>query len=258
MVEALVFDMDDSLVVEEASAERAFLETCKLAEERFGINPQELHATVRETCRGFWRKAPARAFCVKVGISSWEGLWARFEGDDPNLKTLREWGPHYRLMSWGTSLQRHGVDDREFAAELAQAFPKNRRKHHVVYSDVDTFFRTFGESYPMALVTNGAPDLQREKIEKSGIGNYFSEIMISGELGFGKPDPRIFQMTLERLDVPAREAVMIGNSLSSDVRGAQSVGMKGVWLNREGGARDGTTIPDLEVRNLEELREALQ
>ena len=257
-LKAFVFDMDDTLVVEEASAKTAFLETCKLAEERFDINPQELHATVRETCRGFWYESPARAFCVKVGISSWEGLWAQFEGDNPDLKTLREWGPFYRSQSWDASLRRHGVDDPEFAEELARAFPENRRKYHVVYDDVAPFFDAFGESYSMALVTNGAPDLQHEKIEKSGIGKYFKEIMISGEVGFGKPDPRIFRLVLDRLGVPAQEAVMIGNSLSSDIQGAQSVEMKSVWVNRESRPRDDMVVPELEVRNLAELREAFQ
>jgi len=150
------------------------------------------------------------------------------------------------------------VDDREFAEELARTFPENRRKYHVVYDDVAPFFDAFGESYSMALVTNGAPDLQREKIEKSGIRKYFKEIMISGEVGFGKPDPRIFRLVLDRLGVPAQEAVMIGNSLSSDIQGSQSVEMKSVWVNRESSPRDDTVVPELEVRDLAELREALQ
>ena len=77
-MKALIFDLDDTLVVEEASAEAAFLETCELAKVRYGINPQDLHATLRQTCRNLWHDSPARAYCLEIGISSWEGLWARF------------------------------------------------------------------------------------------------------------------------------------------------------------------------------------
>jgi putative hydrolase of the HAD superfamily len=51
MIKALIFDLDDTLVVEQASAEAAFLETCELAKTKYGINPQELNITVRNICR---------------------------------------------------------------------------------------------------------------------------------------------------------------------------------------------------------------
>src|SRR4030043_1479184 len=111
-MEAIVFDMDDTLVIEEASAADAFLETCRLAEERFRINTEELHATIRETCRKLWHESPARAYCLEIGISSWEGLWARFEGDDdPNLRILGEWGPSSRQIPCTMALRKLGVGE---------------------------------------------------------------------------------------------------------------------------------------------------
>ena len=50
---------------------------------------------------------------------------------------------------------------------------------------------------PVALVTNGPPDIQRLKIEQAGVGAYFTAVVISGELGIGKPDPAIFGHALE-------------------------------------------------------------
>lgn len=258
-MEAIVFDMDDTLVIEEASAADAFLETCRLAEERFGINTEELHATIRETCRKLWHESPARAYCLEIGISSWEGLWARFEGDDdPNLRILREWGPSYRLDSWHNALKKFGVDDIEFASQLGDAFGKNRRKHHVLYNDVESFLEEFSKLYRLGLLSNGAPDLQREKIEGTGIGRHFTEIVISGEVGYGKPDRRIYELILSRLSVRPERAMMIGNSLKSDIKGAQAIGMKAAWLNRNGMSRDNSIVPDLEAPNLRELRMALK
>ena len=256
-MKVLIFDMDDTLVVEKASAEAAFLETCEVARARYGIDARALHATVRETCRALWHRSPTHAYCRKVGISSWEGLWARFKGDDNNLRVLREWAPRYRRNSWYQALTKHGVDDAKFALELAEAFPGNRRKLHIVYDDVRPTLERLGKSYQLALLSNGAPDLQREKIEGARVGQYFEQIVISGEVGIGKPDARIYHLVLSRFDVTAGEAMMIGDSLRSDVQGAQAVGMKAVWLNRSGRTRDDTVVPDVEVSDLYQLKEAL-
>ncbi len=254
---ALVFDMDDTLVVEKASAEAAFLTTCELAKSRYGIEPADLHATLRETCRGIWHASPVRAYCVEIGISSWEALWARFEGADERLRILREWSPTYRHDSWHEALGRHGIDDTDLAHELAEVFPIHRRKLHVVYDDVRPALGHFRRIFQLGLLTNGAPDLQREKIAGSGIAEYFDEIVISGEVGVGKPNPRIYETMLSRLAVTPDEVLMIGNSLSSDVQGPQAVGMKTVWLNRSGHPRDDTIIPDHEITSLTELMHIL-
>ena len=110
-----------------------------------------------------------------------------------------------------------------------------------------------GGAFKLGLLSNGAPDLQREKIDGSGIGKYFSEITISGEVGFGKPHRRIFETILNRLKVQPEEATMIGNSLRSDIEGAQVLGMKTVWLNRDGKQPDESIVPDMEITSLEEV-----
>ncbi|MFL7807700.1 MAG: HAD family hydrolase, partial [Anaerolineae bacterium] len=80
-MKAVLIDLDDTLVVEVASAEAAFLATCALAQERYGVDAEGLHQSVRQRARELWYDAPARAYSVAVGISSWEALWARFLGE---------------------------------------------------------------------------------------------------------------------------------------------------------------------------------
>lgn len=256
-MKALIFDLDDTLVVEEAAAEAAFLQTCELAQRRHGIDPGGLHATLRQTARRLWHGSPARAYAVAIGISSWEALWARFEGDDEDLRTLRAWAPVYRRDSWHQALRQHGIDDLDFASELGEIFGVERRKRHVVYDDVLPALEHVRQSYRLGLLTNGASGLQREKIAGAGIGRYFDEIVISGDIGVGKPDPRIFQTMLSRLAVTAAEAMMIGNSLRADIEGAYGVGMRTVWINREGSRQDGAVVPDYELADLGELGHVL-
>lgn len=256
-IKAVIFDLDDTLVVEEASAEAAFVAACAVAQKKYGIEPNEFHETVRQKARELWHKSPARAYCVSIGISSWEGLWGRFEGDDPNLKIMREWAPSYQWQAWADALAEFGVKDGSLAQLLAVTFQKERRKRHIVYPDVEPVLKKLQEVYQLALVSNGAPDLQREKLEGSKLGPYFDIVVVSGEVGIGKPDPRIFATVLERLGVSAGMAIMVGNSLNSDIAGAQQVDLKAVWLNRDKKENNNSVRPDYEINNLNELHHAL-
>lgn len=255
--ECLLFDLDDTLVVEEASAERAFLQTCALAEQRYGIPAPALHATLRQTCREIWHTSPARAYCVAVGISSWEGLWAEFHGDLPELQILRAWAPTYRLESWRQALLRHGVDDARLAQELAETFPRLRRTLHVAYEDVIPTLNALVVQYPLGLLTNGAPDLQRFKIRAAGLESYFREIVIAGEVGVGKPDPAIYRLILSRMGARAETTMMIGDHLRRDVAGAQEAGLSAIWLNRQGKPREEDIQPAWEINTLTALRAIL-
>ena len=86
-------------------------------------------------------------------------------------------------------------------------------------------------------VTNGASCLQREKLAGSGLSeDDFDVVVISGDLGVGKPEPAIFVHTLSQLGVTADGAVMIGDSMERDIDGAAALGIRGIWLNRDGAA----------------------
>jgi putative hydrolase of the HAD superfamily len=136
----IIFDMDDTLVVEEESARAAFLTTCEFAQDRCGVAQQELHAAVRQSCRALWHESPARAYCLQVGISSWEGLWAEFLGPDENLAVLRNWSETYRTSSWHEALRTCGHDCPELASELGNTFMLN----HVGVGTNDSLKRTRG------------------------------------------------------------------------------------------------------------------
>jgi putative hydrolase of the HAD superfamily len=256
-LKAILFDLDDTLLVEVASAEAAFLATCALAQERYGVDAEALCQTVRGKARELWHAAPARSYAVAIGISSWEALWARFLGDEPNLRALRAWAPTYRRESWTRALVEHGIDDLPFAERLSETFPRERRALHVVYPDVEPVLKEMRKTFRLALLTNGAPDLQREKLAGSGLEPYFDAVVVSGEVGVGKPDPRLFALALDRLEVLPGEAVMVGNSLRSDIAGAQGAGIRAIWVNREGKAIGGEVVPDAQIESLDELERAL-
>lgn len=251
--QAIIFDLDDTLIVEEAGVEAAFMEICKQAEQHCSVDASKLCTVVRETARDIWHQSPARAYCVKIGISSWEGLTARFEGDDPNLRVLREWAPHYRLDTWNGALVKCGVDNIDLANQLADAFQRNWRTHYTLYDDAVYCLDELTKFYQLALLTDGPPDIQREKIKITGIEKYFTEIIVSGEVGYGKPDYRSYQLVLSRLGVRPESTWYVGDSLERDILGANAIGIKTIWVNRYGLPRDESIVPDLEVSNLEQV-----
>ena len=252
-ITTILFDFDDTLVVEEPSVKEAFLAAGELAREKYGLDPAALHESLRRCARTIWKAAPTHEYCRTIGISSWEGMWARFLGDHPSLKSLRAWAPVYRLAAWTAALAEHDINDVALAEELAEAFPEERRKRHILFPGVEDVLKTLCDKFKLGLITNGAADLQREKIEASGLARYFDSITISGEVGVGKPDATIFSAALTSLDADPSMTVMIGNSLKSDIAAAQAVGIRAVWVNRTGAACRDDVRPDAEITTLSEL-----
>ncbi|SET38985.1 HAD family hydrolase [Paenibacillus sp. NFR01] len=89
-----------------------------------------------------------------------------------------------------------------------------------------------GRGYTMGLVTNGKTELQYRKIDLLGIRPYFTDIVISGEVGISKPDPDIYRLALERLGAAATETLFIGDHPVNDIWGAAKAGMQTIWLKR--------------------------
>lgn len=90
----------------------------------------------------------------------------------------------------------------------------------------------------VGLVTNGPPETQQRKLDTVGLGDAFDTVVFAGHETPAKPDPAPFERALSALDVDPDRALHVGNSLSSDVAGAQAAGIDAVWLD------DGTTDPD--------------
>lgn len=252
---ALLFDLDDTLVVEDAAATAAFEATGRFAAgARADIDAARLTVAARARARELWRASPVHAYCLRVGISSSEALWCRFEGDDAETRWLRGWSPAYRRETWRLALAERGIEDGELAAELGERFGHERRARHELFDDTLPALRELGEDHVLGLVTNGASCLQREKLDASGLGELFAAVVVSGDIGAGKPNAAIFHHALARLSADGGQAVMIGDSLERDVRGAVAAGLGAVWLNRFGG--DGPPgVP--EITSLTDLRAAL-
>jgi putative hydrolase of the HAD superfamily len=254
---ALLFDLDDTLVVEEGAAVAAFLATARAAAERHPIDVHALAAAARTRARELWRAGPTYPFCRRVGISSWEGLWCRYEGDEGELRALRAWAPDFRREAWRRALADEGIEDDALAAELGERFGAERRRLCETFADAAPTLDALRDDHALALVTNGASCLQREKLAASGLADGFDAIVVSGDLGRGKPDPAIFAHALRALGAEPGEAVMVGDNLAKDVDGALAVGLGAIWVNRDGKERPADRPDLVEIGGLAELPSVL-
>lgn len=111
----------------------------------------------------------------------------------------------------------------------------------------------------LALITNGLAQVQRSRLGLSPIGRHFEAIVISEEVGFAKPDGRIFELALAKMDGAARgDVLMVGDNLLADISGAQRFGLATCWLNLGGRASSDGIRPTYEVHGLDQLRQLLK
>ena len=255
---AVLFDLDEMLLPDLKATDAALLATCRGCRQLAGMEHVRLVRSVREQAQTFWRAGPLIAYCQAVGISSWEGLWGDFSGPGAELAALRDWVPAYRQAAWQQALAAHGLDSPDLADALALAFPAQRRDLLVAYDETPSVLATLRDHCRLGLVTNGAPALQREKLERAGLARWFDVVVVSGDLGIGKPDPAPFHAALNPLGLAPGDAMMVGDSLERDVLGAQRAGLRAIWLDRaDRGMDGGAIIPDWRIGRLAELPAAL-
>lgn len=149
-----------------------------------------------------------------------------------------------------------GVDDVGMGNQLADTYGEIHEAAIEVYPGaIDTLQRIRDLGKGMALITNGVSRLQRAKIDRFGLERFFDCIVIEGEFGAGKPDPRVYRHALEQLAVQSSEAMMVGDNLQADIAGAQALGIYTVWVDWKGaGLPEGTpAAPDSTVQAIAEL-----
>lgn len=81
----------------------------------------------------------------------------------------------------------------------------------------------------LGMITNGIGKFQMDNIKALGIEKYFEVILISEWEGIKKPEPQIFNRAMEQLKILPYEGIFVGDHPVNDVKGAQNVGMKGIW-----------------------------
>jgi putative hydrolase of the HAD superfamily len=237
---AVIFDLDDTLIEEAAVARASVRSAARLLP---GVDVDRAEDVILSTARGLWRAGPYHRVAVALGIASWEGLWASFEGCHPSLDGLAAWAPTYRREAWEAATGELYRPDPERALAMGSAYEAAQRAGHRLLDGAAEAVRSAAAAgYRLGLLTNGPADIQRLKLDQTGLGSYFDTVVISGEEGTGKPSPEAFNLVLDALEVLPQQAVMVGDSWERDVRGATASGIGAIWIAA------GRPLPDGESR----------
>jgi putative hydrolase of the HAD superfamily len=106
------------------------------------------------------------------------------------------------------------------------------------------------EGFRLGVITNGEGTQQRAKITALGLDSAFEVVICSGDVGYAKPDQRIFEVAAGRLGLPPDRCLFVGDRRDSDARGALAAGMSALWLNRQA-----LVAPDELVEEIRTLRD---
>jgi len=247
---AILIDLDNTLLLEDAATFAALARASAAA----GPDAAAVAAKAAEAADRLFRDANVFPYADRIGIWWGEALWGDFGGDDPGLRAMRAFAPGFRGAVWRAALSEGGLDGGR-AAEYSDAFQRARRSDWAIDPAAIPMLDALAPRYRLALVTNGAPAVQREKLEATGLASRFEAIVISGELGIGKPEPAIFTAALARVGASAEDAVMVGDSLERDIAGAHAAHIRSIWLDRD---RSGAPASaDARITSLDELPASL-
>lgn len=113
--------------------------------------------------------------------------------------------------------------------------------------------------YRLFLASNGTASVQHSRLTSAGLYPYFEQVFVSQDLGANKPSKEFFDACAARIPGYRREnALMVGDSLSSDILGGKNAGMKTCWVNPAGAAPRADIVPDWQIACLSQLPELLE
>ncbi|HTO70877.1 MAG TPA: HAD family hydrolase [Myxococcota bacterium] len=218
------------------------------------LDGRGLAESIGQTCAEVAAKHPQleRARLAAANAEAWSRYWPEVE-----MKWVLGALDGAAVMSdvWRRTLRACDCADESVARFAFETHRPLARAAHRLFGDAHELLAAARRAnVPLALITNGASDTQREKLAVLQLEPAFAAIVISGELGVAKPERAPFEAALRALGISAGEAWHVGDSASDDVAGARAAGVGAVWLNRSGRARrPGEPQPDLEIRSLREL-----
>jgi putative hydrolase of the HAD superfamily len=105
------------------------------------------------------------------------------------------------------------------------------------------------EKLPVSIVTNGISKVQRGRMGRSPLRHLIRDFVVSEEIGFAKPDPKVLEIALRNLSVSARDALMAGDGVA-DMRCAVNAGVDGCWVNPNGKSLPEDLQPLYEIRDI--------
>lgn len=229
-VDVILLDNDNTIMDFDECARRAVA----ISLEKAGI-----HAGKADTAVGF-----ADRFLVHN-----TSMWQKLERREITRQELLD-------TRWQLFFEKEGID---YDGKAFEAIYRDElTKQHVLYEGALELLKYLSECYDVYIATNGITRTQTRRIAESGVGKYIKGCFISEQIGADKPSEKYFDACMNGIGIYDRSRVMIiGDSLTSDMKGGVQYGIKTCWLNRAGAVRPQGLHCDYVVKCYEDIERIL-
>lgn len=191
MIQAVLFDLDGTLLDRDASVKKFIDNQYERLSDNLGHIPKEKYMTrfIELDCHGYvWKDKVYQQLVEEFGIM--------------------------------------GIDRENLLEDYISEF----KNHCVPFPDLHSMLEELKtDGLVLGMITNGFGQFQMDNIKALGIERYFDAILVSETEGMKKPNPAIFETALKRLNVTASESVFVGDHPENDVIASRQVGMNGIW-----------------------------
>jgi putative hydrolase of the HAD superfamily len=228
----ILFDLDDTILAFDAVANPTWQRLCATYARQYTLcDPTQLYNAIQAVRTWYWSD-PGRH------------KWARH-----NLGQLRR-----DIVR--RAFETLGIDNLALAYDLADTYAAEREALIALFPRAEeTLQYLVDHQVALALLTNGAAQQQRQKVQRFGLERFFPTILIEGEMGYGKPEEAVYRRALNDLQLPPDAVWSVGDNLEWDVSAPQQLGMFGIWHDVRGqGLPSGVpVIPGRIITSIAEL-----
>ena len=145
------------------------------------------------------------------------------------------------------------------AVRCTRSYEGNLAVGHYFLPGAEEAVANLSQKYRLFLASNGTASVQSGRLTSANLYRFFETVFISQELGFNKPAKEFFDACFARIpDFDPKKAVMVGDSLTSDILGGKNAGITTVWVNPEHRLPRPGIVPDYEIESLVQLEALLE
>ncbi|CAJ1066983.1 N-acylneuraminate-9-phosphatase [Xyrichtys novacula] len=220
-VKAIIFDLDNTLIDTSGAGAEALRQTSEFLKSALALDD----ATVGIICDKFKQKLYQEIF------------------ECSGSRSIDE----VRVGHWEESIQEAvgSCSSPSLPADCYYLWKNSRLQTLRLTPETCDLLRQLRLKYKLLLLTNGETQTQREKVEAVGCEDFFDAIVVGGDHAEQKPYISIFTLCFDMLGVEAKDCIMVGDSLDTDIQGGVNAGVRAtVWISRSGAAPEGSVKPD--------------
>ena len=261
MIKGIIFDLDDTLTIHDELYDISYLKVVEKFLPNSKIDPIKILNIFINTVHKIGTEKLFSNY-IETKFGGRDILWGDCGGKGEVNEYLNERYLRFRIEIWKEIFKNLGLEkSTKEILEIINYYIYSMWEGTKLFDDVIPTLQNL-KNMKLGILTNGMVLHQRRKMAKSGILNFFSKenrkILTSSDTIFGKPNNKPFEIILEKLNLTNKEVLMVGDTLESDILGANKMGITSVLVNRrKENYKNNTIRPNYEINNLEQVLEII-